>query len=256
MTTSHRASDRAFLAAAALLFVASAAATVVWCSSMSSMGSPWMLMPGRSLLGATASFTAQWLVMMVAMMMPSLVPELMHYRHALRAARNAEMGALTALVAVGYFLVWAAAGAAIFMIGAGLVLPLVSEPALAQFALPARGVVGLAAVARQIARGRTQTAVCRPAGPALLDPVSPTAATAWRYGIRLGLRCLWSSAEWTACLLVFGVMDLRVMLVVTVIVTVTRRPMPRFPAGTNSSAMTGRATGLDVRYSAPTRPPT
>jgi predicted metal-binding membrane protein len=82
-----------FLGISALIFAASAAVTIVWCASMSSMGGmtmpggwtmsmTWMRMPGQSWPGAAASFLGMWIVMMVAMMLPSLVPMLARYRQA------------------------------------------------------------------------------------------------------------------------------------------------------------------------------
>jgi hypothetical protein len=56
---SERTSERAFFGVSALLFAASAAATIVWCASMSAMGGmpmpggwtmsmAWMRMPGQT----------------------------------------------------------------------------------------------------------------------------------------------------------------------------------------------------------------
>ena len=50
----------------------------------------------------------------------------------------------------------------------------------------------------------------------------PDRRTAWRHGLRLGLHCACCCAGLTAILLVIGVMDLRVMAVVTVAITVER----------------------------------
>jgi predicted metal-binding membrane protein len=88
---SERATQRAFFGVSALLFAASAAVTIVWCASMSAMGEmpmpggwtmsvAWMRMPGQTWPGAAASFLGIWVVMMVAMMLPSLVPMLWRYR--------------------------------------------------------------------------------------------------------------------------------------------------------------------------------
>ena len=82
-----------FLGVSALLFAASAAVTIAWCASMSAMGGmpmpggwtmsmAWMRMPGQTWPGAAASFLGMWVVMMVAMMLPSLVPMLWRYRQA------------------------------------------------------------------------------------------------------------------------------------------------------------------------------
>src|SRR5215218_7533116 len=92
----ERASQRAFLGVSALLFAASAAVTIVWCASMSTMGGmpmpggwtmsmAWMRMPGQAWLGAAASFLGMWVVMMVAMMLPSLVPMLWRFRESVPA---------------------------------------------------------------------------------------------------------------------------------------------------------------------------
>src|SRR5439155_4659683 len=83
-TPSERASEQAFLSVSALLFAASVAVTIVWCARMSAMGEmpmpggwtmsmAWMRMPGQTWPGAAASFLCMWVVMMVAMMLPSLV---------------------------------------------------------------------------------------------------------------------------------------------------------------------------------------
>ena len=100
-----------------LLFAASAAVTIVWCGSMSTMSEmsmpggwtmsiAWMRMPGQTWLGAATSFVGMWVVMMTAMMLPSLMPMLWRYREAVGMKGETRLGRLTALVGVGYFLVW------------------------------------------------------------------------------------------------------------------------------------------------------
>ena len=102
-------SERVFFGVFALLFAASAAATMVWCASMSAMrGMPmpggwtmsmaWMRMPGQTWPGVAASFTGMWIVMMVAMMLPSLTPMLSRYRRAVASRGAAQPGQLTVLV--------------------------------------------------------------------------------------------------------------------------------------------------------------
>ena len=53
-----------------------------------SMSMTWMRMPGQTWLGAATSFLGMWVVMMVAMMLPSLVPMLWNYRKAVSGAMN------------------------------------------------------------------------------------------------------------------------------------------------------------------------
>src|ERR671936_2558672 len=87
-------SQRTFFGISALLFAASATLTIVWCASMSAMGEmpmpggwtmsmAWMRMPGQTWSGAAAAFLGMWVVMMAAMMLPSLVPMLWRYRQAI-----------------------------------------------------------------------------------------------------------------------------------------------------------------------------
>src|SRR5215208_4248839 len=85
-----------------------------------SMSMVWMRMPGQTWPGVAASFLGMWVVMMVAMMLPSLVPMLWRYRGAVGGAGATRVAWLTALVSLGYFLVWTLLGAAVFPVGAAL----------------------------------------------------------------------------------------------------------------------------------------
>src|SRR6186713_3228193 len=107
---------RVSLGLAALLFVGSAAVAIAWCGSMADMpGMPmpggwtmsmaWMRMPGQTWAGAAASFLGMWLVMMAAMMLPSLVPMLRRYRDAVGSGGEPRLGRLTTMAVLGYFFV-------------------------------------------------------------------------------------------------------------------------------------------------------
>src|SRR5262245_40621738 len=85
MTTVDRRAEYAFVGLAVLLFVGSATLTTLWCASMRSMGGmpmpggwtmsmAWMRLPDQSWSGAASSFVGMWVVMMVAMMLPSVAP--------------------------------------------------------------------------------------------------------------------------------------------------------------------------------------
>src|SRR5213083_1849887 len=143
-TTSTRSADEVvFLGVSALLFAASVAVTIVWCASMSAMGEmpmpggwtmsmAWMRMPGQTWPGAAASFLGMWVVMMVAMMLPSLVPMVWRYRQAVGRTGEMRLGRLTALVGVGYFFVWTVFGMAAFPLGVALAAVAMQQPALAR----------------------------------------------------------------------------------------------------------------------------
>src|SRR5258708_21734356 len=120
---SERASQQAFFGVSALLFAASAAVTIAWCASMSAIGEmpmpggwtmsmAWMRMPGQTWPGIAASFLGMWVVMMVAMMLPALVPMLWRYREGGGNTGEARLGRLTVLVGGAYFLLWTVFGIA------------------------------------------------------------------------------------------------------------------------------------------------
>jgi len=193
---STRASQLALCGVSALLFATSAAVTIFWCTSMSAMGGmpmpggwtmsmTWMRMPGQTWFGAAASFTGMWVVMMVAMMLPSLVPMLWRYRQAVRSTRETRLGLLTALVGVGYFFVWTAFGMATFPLGAALAAVEMQQAALARAVPMAVGVVVLVAGALQFSAWKVRHLACCREAPGRGGTFPADARTAWRYGLRL-----------------------------------------------------------------------
>jgi predicted metal-binding membrane protein len=229
---SARASQPAFFGILALLFAVSAAVTIAWCASMSAMGEmpmpggwmmsmTWMRMPEQTWPGVVASFLGMWIVMMAAMMLPSLVPKLWRYRQAVSMAGETRLGRLTALVGVGYFFVWTALGMAVFPVGVALAAIEMQLPALARAVPIAGGVLVLLAGVMQFTAWKAhQLACCRATSGCGSLPAD--VGTAWRLGLRLGLHCCYCCAGPTTVLLVVGVMDLRAMAVVTAAITVER----------------------------------
>jgi predicted metal-binding membrane protein len=242
------ASHRAFAGVCALLFVTSAALTISWCGPMTAMqGMPmpggwtmsmaWMRMPGQTWIQATASFLAMWIVMMAAMMLPSLAPMLWRYK--------SRFGLLTLLVGLAYFFVWTLVGFALFPLGVVLGAVEMGQPALARIVPFAVGVVILIAGAVQLTSWKAHHLAC-------CRETKEDAGTAWRQGLRFGFHCVLSCANLTAILVVIGVMDLRAMAVVTAAIIAERLA----PAGVRVSQAIGalvvaagllliaRATGL------------
>jgi predicted metal-binding membrane protein len=282
---SERASHRAFLGVSALLFAASTAVTIAWCGSMSAMcatcdtpmpggwtlSMAWTRMPGQTWAGAAATFLGMWVVMMVAMMLPALVPMLANYRQAVggaagagaagRRAGGGEMGAtgasaataamneaggaagtrevrlgrLTALVGLGYFVVWTAIGVAAYPLGVGLAAIEMRVPALARAVPMAAGAIVLVAGALQFTAWKARHLGCCREAPGRGRTLPADAGTAWRHGLRLGLDCASCCAGLMAILLVLGVMDLVAMAVVAAAITAERLA----PAGERAARAVG-----------------
>jgi predicted metal-binding membrane protein len=262
-TSSERASRQAFFGVSALLFAGSAAGTIVWCASMSAMGEmpmptgwtvsmAWMRMPGQTWPGAAASFLGMWVVMMVAMMLPSLVPMLWRYRQAVGGPGQRRLNRLTALVGVGYFFVWTVFGMAAFPLGVALAAVEMHQTAMARAVPIAVGVVVLMAGSLQLTAWKMRHLACCREAPGCDRTLPADCGSAWRHGLRLGLHCSRCCVGLMAILLVIGVMDLRAMAVVAAAITVERLA----PAGERVARATGavavgaglflvaRATGL------------
>jgi len=225
--------SRAFVGVCASLFVTSAALTIVWCTSMSTMGGMampggwtmsmvWMRMPGQTWLESTASFVAMWVVMMAAMMLPSHAPMLWGYREAVRWTGESRLGRLTLVASIGYFFVWALFGLIVFLAGVMLAAIEMKNPALARALPVTAGLIILIAGVVQFTPWKAHhLAQCRETMRSG-QTVQPGAMMAWREGMRFGRQCSLSCANLTAILLVVGVMDVPTMALLTVAITAER----------------------------------
>jgi predicted metal-binding membrane protein len=197
------AGDLTFAGVAALLFSSSVAMTIVACTptlaGMQLCGS-MSVAPGQGWFESGLSFVAMWTVMMVAMMLPSLMPVLCRYRDEARGVTR--LGLATSLVGVGYFFVWALLGVLVLLLGLG------------ERVMPA-GVVLLFAGALQFTGWKARMLAC-------CRDMAGGEGGAFVYGVRHGLHCAACCAGPTAVLLVLGLMDLRVMAVVTAAITAER----------------------------------
>lgn len=240
---SKPASDRAFWLSSALIFALSLAVTVVWSGSMSAMSAlpmpggwamsmVWMRMPGQSWSGVAASFVGMWLVMMMAMMLPSLAPALLRYRRAVREVDISRLGLRTTLAGAGYFFLWALLGLAVFPLGVALSALEMQQPALARAVPVVTGVVIVIAGALQF--GAWKSHDLRRCAAALARTGVNTGA-AWGHGVRLGLHCSASCGNLMAAVLIIGIMDLRAMALVTAALAAERLT----PAGERVARVTG-----------------
>jgi len=260
---SERNAEHAFLAVSSLLFAASATLTIVWCDSMSAMGGmlmpggwtmsmAWMRMPGQTWAGAAGSSLGMWVVMMVAMMLPSLVPMLWRHREAVTRAAESRLGLLTALVGLGYFYVWTLFGIVALPLGFALAEAEMQYAALSRAVPIAAGAIVLIAGACQFTVWKAHHLACCRYESAPVPPLRGDPGSAWRHGLRLGVHCSSCCGNLILTLLVIGVMDLRVMAIVTVAITAERlAPAGERVARTIGAVCAGagvvllaRATGL------------
>src|SRR5262245_233638 len=83
------------------------------------MAMVWMRMPWQTWSDAAMSFLAMWIVMTVAMMLPSLIPMLLRFRGAVAVgpAGEGHLARLTAIAGAGYFFVWTVFGMVLYPLG-------------------------------------------------------------------------------------------------------------------------------------------
>jgi predicted metal-binding membrane protein len=226
-------SQLAFLGVSAMLFAMSAVVTIHGSISMAAMGDMpmsggwtmsmmWMPMDGQTWPGAATSFVGMWSVMMAAMMLPSLVPMLWHYREAVERTDQLRLELLTALVGLGYFSVWAVFGVAVFALGSALASLAMQHSELGSAVPFVTGVVIVIAGAVQFTEWKAHHLACCREAPGQSRPLRTDTTTAWQHGVRLGLHCSCCCANLTAILLVIGLMDLRAMFIVTAAITAER----------------------------------
>lgn len=216
--------------ASAVLFVVSAAITIATCLSMSAMdmampggwtmSMAWMRMPDQTWSGAAASFLGAWIAMMVAMMLPALVPMLRRYAQAVARVDEASIGRQIAIAGAGYFAVWAAVGMALFPVGTALATLAMAQPAAGRVVPLAVAAGVLLTGVYQLSPAKIRALACCGAAP---DPASTRSrAAAWRHGLGLGARCVRCCGNLMTVLVVVGVMDLTTMALVTAGITAER----------------------------------
>jgi predicted metal-binding membrane protein len=186
------------------------------------MATMWTRMPGQTWPGAAAAFLGMWTVMMVAMMLPSLVPMLYRYRAVVRRDGVARVGRLMTLVGAGYFAVWTVVGAAVFPLGIALSAAAVWSPIAGRMAPFAAGAVVLIAGALQLTPWKARRLAHRAPPARVGRSLAGDANMAWRHGVRLGIECAHCCVGLMAIPLVVGMMDVRVMAAVTAAITAER----------------------------------
>jgi predicted metal-binding membrane protein len=180
-----------------------------------------MSMPRQEWYLELPGYLRMWMLMMVPMMLPSLVPMVSRYRRSVPAGGFRRHG-LTALVGLGYFAVWAGLGMVAYGGSAGVML-LEADWAPAGRWLPgAAGVTLLVAGVAQLTTWKArQLALCRgePGGDCHLGA---TGSSAFRHGLELGLGCSRSCGPLMLALLVTGMMEPLAMAAVTLAITAER----------------------------------
>ena len=183
---------------------------------------PGMTMAQETWFGAAARYLGMLMLVMVPMMLPSLVPMLSRYRRSARGTHGIHLHGLTALVAIGYLVIWAVLGAVAYGVGAGIMAAMMHwEPVAEWLPLATGGALLLAAGVQFTSWKARQLARCRE-DPACGSPHLPNASSAWCHGLTMGVRCSLCCGSLMLALLATGMMDLVAMAAVTLAISAER----------------------------------
>lgn len=189
------------------------------------MSMMWMKMSGQSWAASGGSFLLMWLAMMLAMMLPSALPKFLHTRQPLARTENAEAAASPWLMAAGYFAIWLAVGAGIYLLGIGFAATAMRwesvsrmVPALAGGSLLAAGVI-------QFTRWK-MASLHRCRSPLGCTALCREREKSFRLGCKQGAACCVCCAAPMLIQLSLGVMNPLLMVAITLVIA-AEKLLPR-----------------------------
>jgi len=245
-----RREQRAFFVFSGLAFAASTAGTIYFCRSMSggmempggwTMSMMWMRMPGKTWTASAAIFLLAWLAMMMAMMLPSTLPMLLNYRRSLITPNPARAGFLLLLTAGGYFFVWLAVGAVVYVTGVILALAEMKSSGFSRVVpLLSGATLALAGCIQFTSWKMTALRQCRCADVSLVLLADGEIRVAWRHGLSQGVSCTVCCSGLMLTLLALGAMNLTIMTIVAGLIAMEKLlPKPEVIARISGIAAVG-----------------
>ena len=218
-----------FLLGCAIVFVMAVAGTVHFCRTMSggtampggwTMSMMWSPMPCCSWIVSAAMFLLVWLVMMVAMMLPSALPMLLN----VRSVVGGKFGVVASFAAAGYFFIWTFIGTIIYVYGLAYAHEVMRLDWLSRLTPTLSGTMLIVAGMMQFSPWKMSALRrCRAAGCDSL--LNAGVIGGWRYGLRQGMACGICCAAPMLVLLVLGVMNSVVMILIAVVIA-TEKLLP------------------------------
>jgi predicted metal-binding membrane protein len=224
-----------------LLLLATLVTVVAWvftiygASSMSSampmpggwsMSMAWMSMGQQSPLAHAAMFLTMWAVMMVAMMLPSVMPAVLLHRRLIdaRVARGNRAAASHLLLLAGYFSIWVAFGAVAYALGMTLAAAAMRSVRVSVLMPAATGAALAAAGAYQLTQWKQLCLRhCRSPLDFFARHAIRRAADSWRFGLHHGAYCAACCWGLMVIQLALGVMSVPLMALVALIILLEKQ---------------------------------
>jgi predicted metal-binding membrane protein len=187
------------------------------------MGMLWMRMPGQTWMGTGAMFTAMWLSMMVAMMLPSSLPMLLLYRRVVVFRGEPYADVLVWLMAGGYFLVWTLFGVTAYAAGATIARAAMQWRIASELVPIGAGMTLIAAGIYQLTPWKFACLKhCRDPLGLLARHLHPGWRGALALGVHHGAFCTGCCWALMAMQLVMGVMNLGAMAAIATVIALEK----------------------------------
>jgi predicted metal-binding membrane protein len=211
-----------------------------------SMSMAWIAMGRQTPVERAAMFMTMWTVMMVAMMLPSVMPAVLLHRRLLdaRAARGDAAGGSNLSLLVGYFGVWTGFGGVAYLLGTSITAGAMRHASLSRAIPAATGVTLMAAGLYQLTSLKQQClSHCRSPLEFFSHHRIRSAADSLEFGIHHGWYCAACCWALMVIQLALGVMSLPLMVAVAGVIFLEKlwRHGPAVAIAVGIAAITGGA---------------
>jgi predicted metal-binding membrane protein len=190
------------------------------------MSMAWMAMSDQSPVGHALMFVGMWTVMMVAMMLPSVMPAvLLHQRLvASRAERGTAAPGAQVLLLAGYFVVWAAFGLLAYAVGMTISTAAMRSVRLSALVPVATGATLIAAGAYQLTSWKQLCLNhCRSPLDLFARHDVRRARDSWTFGLHHGAYCAGCCWGLMAIQLALGIMSVPLMLTLALVILLEKQ---------------------------------
>lgn len=226
---------RRTLVFAALVTIAAWIYTIRSAGSMSSgmpmpggwtMSMAWMSMGGQSRLAHIGMFITMWTMMMMAMMLPSVMPAVLLHQRLIgsRVERGDAAAGSQVLLLAGYFLVWALFGLAAYAIGVAVSTAAMRHVRVSLLVPAATGATLVAAGIYQLTRWkRLCLRHCRSPFDFFSRHQIRTRGHSLAFGLHHGAYCAACCWGLMAIQLSLGIMNVPLMVLVAVVILLEKQ---------------------------------
>ena len=191
-----------------------------------SMSMAWMSMGHQSPLAHAIMFLGMWSVMMVAMMLPSVMPAVLLHQRLIESRTNRGAGASASqvLLLTGYFSVWVAFGAVAYALGMTVAAATMRSVRLSVMVPAATGLALAAAGVYQLTQWK-QICLrhCRSPLEFFARHDIRQAADSWRFGLHHGAYCAGCCWGLMVIQLALGVMSVPLMALIALVILLEKQ---------------------------------